>query len=521
MDLSPTDTILAAMPPLLVLLLLLARGWSGARAGMAGWLLALLIAVVRFGADEAVLINAHIRALVLTVDVVYIIWTALFLYLVVQEAGALARIAAWFSELTEDATLRVLWLGWVFASFLQGVGGFGIPIAVVAPLLMGLGLAPLPALVIPSLGHAWAATFGSLGSSFIALLGVTGETAADLGEPAAVLLGAAALGAGAMVAHAYGGWAALRRVWPAVLLIGGGMAITQYMLVRADLWRLGSTGAGLTGMVMAFAWTRRQRQATPTTTKRDPGPSLLLASSGYLALVLLAIMVKGLAPLTENLGSWRLSLALSAVTTARGWETAETASLGLAPLTHTGSILLVSALFAALVYRHAGWLGKNRLRPLLANTMRRGHRSALGILTMMMMAIVMTNAGMTHTLAEGLSDAVPARLYHFVASAIGAVGAFITGSNTNSNAILGALQRDTALLLGLSLPWVLALQTASAGLASMLAPAKILVGMSTVGIPVDDQRGTEGRVLLRLLKYGGLLLLGITLLAYGLRNLGS
>ena len=206
MTITLADTLLSAAPPLLVLLLLVVRGWSGARAGMAGWLLALVLAVAHFGAGGALLFYAHARAFALTIDVVYIIWAALLLYLLVLEAGALSRIAAWFGSLTDDAGLRILLLGWVFASFLQGVGGFGVPIAVVAPLLVGLGLPPLTAIVIPSIGHSWAVTFGSLGSSFIALLGVTGAEALAVGPPTAILLGGAAFGCGALVAHAYGGW---------------------------------------------------------------------------------------------------------------------------------------------------------------------------------------------------------------------------------------------------------------------------------------------------------------------------
>ena len=533
MTISPADTLLSATPPLLVLLLLVLRGWSGARAGLAGWILALVLAILHFGAGARLLAYAHLRALVLTFDVVYIIWSALLLYLIVLEAGALARIANWFESLTEDAVLRVLLLGWVFASFLQGVGGFGVPIAVVAPLLVGLGVPPLNAVVIPSIGHSWSVTFGSLGTSFIALLGVTGADAAAVAPPTAILLGAAAFGCGALVAHAFGGWPALRRALPAVLVIGAVMAGTQYVLVQLDLWRLGATGAGLAGTLAALLWTRvlRPRSAgtrvlRPRSTQKPASdaatpdrPSLRLAIVGYAALVILALLVKGVPPISETLGSWRLSVALPAVTTARGWEAAATDSLGVALLSHPGSILLASALLAAFLYRRSGWLPAGHGRALLSGTYQRWRRSALGILTMMMMALVMANAGMTRALAEGLSQAVPAELYGFVATLIGAIGAFMTGSNTNSNAVFGALQRDTALLLGLSVPWVLALQTASGALSSMLAPAKILVGMSTVGIRPGDTAGAEGQALRHLLKYGGLLLLGITLIAYALGRL--
>jgi lactate permease len=159
----PLNVILALLPPLVVLILMVGFRWGGSRAGTVGWLVALVIALARFGVGGEVLFYAHIRALILTIDVVLIVWTALLLYFVVKEAGALEVIAGWFSALTADETLRVLLLGWIFTSFLQGVGGFGVPVAVVAPLLVGLGLPAMTAVLVPSLGHAWAVTFGSLG----------------------------------------------------------------------------------------------------------------------------------------------------------------------------------------------------------------------------------------------------------------------------------------------------------------------------------------------------------------------
>ncbi len=92
-----------------------------------------------------------------------------------DEAGAIRTIGQALPYLTADRGMQALVIGWVFASFLQGVGGFGVPVAVIAPILVGLGFTPLSAVIIPSLGHGWAVTFGSLGSSFQALLAATGE----------------------------------------------------------------------------------------------------------------------------------------------------------------------------------------------------------------------------------------------------------------------------------------------------------------------------------------------------------
>lgn len=525
MSITPLNVLLAAAPPLVVLILMVGFRWGGSKAGPAGWIVALALAILNFGAGAELLFYAHIRSLVLTADVVYIVWAALLLYLIVERAGALQVIADWFTNLTSDSMLRILLLGWVFTSFLQGVGGFGVPVAIVAPLLVGLGLSPLAAVVIPSVGHAWAVTFGSLGSSFIAMLGVTGLTAAYLGPPAALLLGIAAFGCGLMVAHAYDGWRGVRHALPAVLFLGAVMALGQYILVAFGLWNIGATGGALAGLlaglwVTRWAFYRRADGETPPAvpapeTQTQRAPSFREAIAGYIVLVVLAILITGVEPIKALLGRVQLAVAIPEVQTSLGWVTEATPELGLKVLAHTGAVLIYSSLIAYWLYRSRGYIEAGAMPALLRGVRKGGVKPAIGILSMVAMATVMANAGMTRTLAEWMSQAVPASLYAFVAAAIGALGSFMTGSNTNSNAVFSTLQMDTAILLGLSVPMVLATQTAAAALFSLLAPAKIIVGASTVGMS-----GDEGTVLRHLLLYGGLLLLLVALLAFALLLLG-
>ena len=87
---------------------------------------------------------------------------------------------------------------------------------------------------------------------------------------------------------------------------------------------------------------------------------------------------------------------------------------------------------------------------------------------------------------------------------IGLLGAFMTGSNTNSNVVFTALQQSTAGLVGASTAVILAAQTTGGALGSMIAPAKLIVGCSTAGL-----EGKEGQVLRITLRYG----LAIALLA--------
>lgn len=108
---------------------------------------------------------------------------------------------------------------------------------------------------------------------------------------------------------------------------------------------------------------------------------------------------------------------------------------------------------------------------------------------------------MTLLLAQGLSTVMQSA-YPLAAPLVGMLGAFATGSNNNSNVLFASLQKNAAILLGLDPRWLLAAQTAGGSLGSMIAPAKIIVGCSTVGL-----KGRDGEVLRTTLLYG--LVIGI------------
>ncbi|MCX7855019.1 MAG: L-lactate permease, partial [Anaerolineae bacterium] len=117
------DWLLSLAPIAAVLVLMVGLRWSGVRAGLVGWLTALAVAALRFGAGPAVLLWAQVRGLFFSLSVLYIIWPALLFYRVTDEAGAVAAIGLSLPRLTADRAFQALILGWVFSAFLQGVGG--------------------------------------------------------------------------------------------------------------------------------------------------------------------------------------------------------------------------------------------------------------------------------------------------------------------------------------------------------------------------------------------------------------
>src|SRR3990172_1698371 len=506
MPLTFLTWILAFLPVLAVLVLMLGFGWGGSRAGAVSWFAALIVAAAFFGAGPELLAYAQVKAVLLSLDVLYIIWTALLLFHTAAEAGALTSIGRALTALTPDRMMQGLLLGWLFASFLQGLGGFGVPVAVAAPLLVSLGFSPVTAVVMACVGHGWAVNFGSLATSFQTLLAVTNLPGELLAADSAILLGIASYFSGALVAFLADGWKGLLRGLPAVLVLGMVMSVSQYLLVTNGIWTLGATGGAMVGLLAGLAlarwpfYRRAAPQAQPAadfTSRNGKQPnSLWLAVSGYVILVLLAFGINLIPPVSTLMSSLQLNLNFPQLETANGWVTPAGTGRPIDIFGHPGAILLYASLLSYFIYKKSGSYDPGAEKRIFSKVTRGAVNSSLGILAMVGMAVVMTHAGMTNLLAQGLSLAF-GPIYPLVSPFIGALGAFITGSNNNSNVLFSVLQMNTAQLLGLPVPLILGAQTAGGSLGSIMAPAKGVVGCSTVGLHRE-----EGRVVGKVIAYG-------------------
>ncbi len=526
---------LASMPILVVLVLMAGLRWGGAKAGPVGWLSALVVAVVAFGAGPRLLFYSQVRGLLLSLYVLYIIWFALALYHVVNEAGAIQAISSGVARLTADRTMQLLILSWVFSSFLQGVTGFGVPMAVVAPLLIGLGFAPVTAVVAASIGHAWAVTFGSVASSMYAMIAVTGIDGPQLAPWSAALLGVTCVACGLTAAYLHRGWRSLRHSLLAVLVVGSAMAGTQYLMATHGLWPLAAFSGGLVGLIVvtgvarlplyrgAFDFELRTSrpldrlgpaQAQSGTTDAAPTVrnrmGLPLALSGYLILLIIVIVAKLVPPFPDLLDRVQIAVDFPQTRTALGWVNPAGRGRTISVFGHPGALLLYTCLMAYVIYRRAGCYAPGAAQRIVRQTVRGSIPSTIGILSMVGLALIMDNTGMTFVLAQGMSNAVGAA-FPFLAPFVGALGAFMTGSNTNSNVLFAPLQQRTATLLGVNTLLILGAQNVGGAVGSVFAPAKVIVGCSTAGLA-----GREGEVLKLNLLYGMLIIAVMGLLTFGL-----
>ena len=498
--------LLACLPILIIVILMIVFHWGADRAGAAGYLSALLIALVFFGANPQLIAYAHGKALLLTIDVLAIIWAAFLFYRITDEAGAIRVIGNALPHLTNDRCMQAILIGWVFATFLQGFGGFGVPVAVIAPIMIGLGFSPLASIIMASVGHAWGVTFGSLGSSFNALLAASNLPASVLAPPSALFLGVAGLLSGMIVAQYAGGWSNLRRLLLPVIILGVVMGSVQYFVAVSGPWNISTLLAGIAGMAVGFPLAYRNAEHTNNNGDLDLR-AVMIALSAYAILIVVTLGVQLIQPLKNLLSGIEIEVLFPELSTTFGYVTPAGPGRNLVVFRHTGMVLFYVCILSYLVYKAFGLYQAGALGRILGGTMRRMIPSSVGIASMVTMAVIMELAGMTDTLARSLAEGV-GPLYPLVAPWIGALGAFITGSNTNSNVVFTGLQMTTAELLGYSVPIILAAQTAGAALMSVVAPTKVVVGTSTGGMS-----GREGEIIRKLFIYIGLLVLSISVMS--------
>ena len=481
--------------------------WRAPSAGALAFLLALLIAWWLFQADVEVLAIASAKGLSLALFVLAIIWASVLLYNVIEGVGAMEVIGRRMAHLTRDSLPHSLLLAWAFSGFVQGVTGFGVPVAVVVPLMVMVGVRPMVAVVAVLIGHSWAVTFGSLGSSYYSIQLVTGIPGEEIAPTMALLFALPIVTTGLAVAHVAEGVAGVRRSAGVVLVAGAAMAVSTWGMAVLGAPQLASVVAGLVGCLAIWAFSQ-----VPVLVRRggrgeedasdapiEQGTSVELGfHTAFLPYYLLVVLTVGgqLGPVQQLLGHLRWELDYPSTITSLGLlvpAVEEYAAISL--LTHPAPIILVSLLATVALLTFRGLWNTGLTWRAVERTYHQSVSPTLGVVTMVMMALVMIHAGMTEVIARGLA-LVAGGAFPLISPFIGLLGAFMTGSNTNSNVMFGALQVETARALGMSAVVVASIQSIGGSVGSAVTPAKVLLSTALVGLSRQ-----EGDILRRALLY--------------------
>jgi len=496
---------LGAITPILVLLLVLVRWkWGGDKAGFVGLFTSILVAYFLFGGSGEAITLAVAKGMWVALSIILVIFPALSIYEVSREAGAFSAMRQGMQKFTPNKVLQVLAIGWIFVGFLQGITGFGVPVAVGAPLLIGLGVKPVKAVMITLLGQAWGNTFGTLG---IAWEGLVGQV--DLSDPllfrqtllwATGLLGGINLLAGAVIAWLAGGKIGLRHNYLTVLILGViqgagqmGLALLNPMLCNFMIVSL--------SLVVIFAIGRHpyyQREKdlevveVPEAVVEIPSGRMTInqAFLPYYFLVVATVVVLLNPVIKSFLGQWKFGFSFAAQTTKLGFTTKAVAMYApIAPLIHSGAFLLTAAAVGYVYYRCCGFIASGGMGIVVKNSFDKTVPSAIAIVGLTAMSKVMDDTGQTMVLAQGVVT-IAGAAYPLLAPFVGLLGTFMTSSNLSSNILFGGFQETVAGLLGVNKSPILAAQTAGGAIGSIIAPSKVLLGTSMAGI-----LGREGDII--------------------------
>lgn len=510
---------LCIVPILLLLLLMIKFQWGALKAAPFTLVITIAVSFLFFKANGTLITLELLKAAWNSVSIILVILTAIFLYEVSSEAKAFDTLNRLFKKVAPNELIRILLIGVVFASFLQGITGFGVPVLVAAPLLLNIGVAPMWAVVIPLLGHSWAGTFGTLALAWNALILQTGLENVDMIRRVALYASLFLLLLTfiytTLIAFFYGKGKAIKKGLVPILAIsiiqGGGQML--FSLFKPELASFVPSFIALLVLILLSKskWYNKEWQITDSkvmlredqdtlahkeqnTLPESNQMSVNQALLPYYLVTIITLAVLLIPFLNKALNQFSYGPSFIETSTRFGMvNTAIDQYAPIAPFTHASMFLLISALVSYLYYRKKGLIKNQALGPILTRTVKKALSPSIAVLSLLAISRVMAGTGQTLVLAEGISRVLN-EYYVVLSPFIGLLGSFITGSNMSSNILFGDFQLLTSQLIGLNSAAILGAQTGGGGIGTAIAPGNIILGTSTAGI-----LGSEGKVLSKIL----------------------
>lgn len=424
--------------------------------------------------------------MVALVPIIWVIFAAVFTFQVCTETGAMEDIRRLLIRICPDLRIQAVLIAFCFGGFLEAVAGFGTAVAIPAAMLISIGFEAVPAAVICLVANSVPVAFGVLGIPAITLANITQLDLTTLCRyiglqllPFAVLvpLGIALL--------ANRGRRLEGRVLIDVLLIGAVFSAVQTGVAFFAGAELVAVAASLASLCFYIALQRlRQPQADSLFSRQ-----LLRAVLPFAILLVLVLITRLIdIPFLKRVPCL-VTLTFTGHPVKVDW------------LTTPGTLLLVAAVVGGLI-QGVGW---RRLVTVLGQAAGKVKWTSVTIVSILVVAKVMASSGMimsVATMIAGLSGA----FFPLIAPLLGAMGTFVTGSDTSSNILLGELQKQTALSTGYDPHWIAAANTTGATAGKMISPQSLSIATTTLGIE-SRQRDIFRQTFLYCLIY--VLLLGV------------
>lgn len=492
-SLNPTGslwlTVLAALVPLLVLIFLLAvlRVTAWLSAIIAGIVTALL-GVLVWHAPLANLVKSYFfGALTGIWSIDWITFWGLIIFNTLVLTGNFDRFKNWLiHHTTADIRIQTIMLAWAFGALLEGVVGFGYPWAVVAPILVGLGIVDLDAIRVAALANNAPVSYGALGAPIIGLAAVTGlpllALSASIGHIVAVL----ALLPPWILIFLVSGWEGLAEAWPLAIIASLSYIAGQWPVARF----LGPYLPDVTGSLVSFwvlflfakIWRPRTvrgfgglpLESVRMSDRASDAPELGSFREAFFAwlpfLILIVVVIAWTGPWSHlpAINCFKISVATQSSITHKPL----TSLFNFTPL-GGGSSILASWLVILAILRPSGAI----LRQVFAKTCKQMWGALLVAPFMFALAYIFVYTGMANSLAYGFSKI--GAFFIVLAPVLGWIGVALSGSNTSTNAMFGPVQAVTGHLLNLPVLFLPSMNSVGAEVGKPIAPQTASVGVST------------------------------------------
>jgi lactate permease len=486
--------LVAAVPIIVALVMLGVFHRPAWQASFAGLIVGVVIAIAVWGMPVGLAINSVAAGMALAlIPVMWIVVNALLLYNIAVKSGRFEQFRQWMlAHLPDDRRLVLLVVAFSFGCLLEGISGFGTPVAITSALLVGLGFPVLEALTFTLIFNTAPVAFGALGTPITVLGAVTNLPAVPLGAMVGRQLPFFAFLLPFYVVGMYGGLRSITRLWPALVVSGGSFALAQFVTSNYLGYQLTDVLSSMTSLIVTIAFLKVWHP--------QPDPAFAVVRSETSA--------KSGAQV--GYGGWLPWVIVSVVVIV--WVHAEIARIGdikipwpglhnavyvtlyhkpygavwdFAPL-GTGTAILFAAIITALWTR----TGLSGFTGCVAKTWRQTRIAILTVMMIVGLAYLLNYSGMSYTL--GLGVASTGALFPFVSATLGWVAVFLSGSDTSGNALFGNLQVVAARQVGLD-PLLMAATNSSGGvMGKMISPQNIATGVSTT-----ELKGQEGVVFAR------------------------
>jgi lactate permease len=506
----PLSFLVAALPIVTMLVVLGVLRRPAWQAALVGLLVALLIGVAIWQFPPALAMAAIANGVAFALwPIVWIVLNALLLYNVAVKSGSFEALHSWIVEhLPNDRRIVMVLIGFPFGALLEGIAGFGTPVAIASSLLITLGFAPLDALVCTLMFNTAPVAFSAAGVPITTLAAVTHLPAPALAQMVGRQLPVIALLLPFYVTAVYAGPRGARAVWPFLLVAGGVFALMQFATSNFISFPVTDVVSSLSTIVAMLVFLRFWRprpdekfalQSRRPTNDRPPVAAWCAWAPWIVVTVAVIVWTACTIPrFGEVKIAWPVLHNAVSITLYKGMPYA--AVWDFQPLS-TGTAILAATLATAVLLR----LSVRQILECVTQTWLEARVAALTIVTTIGLAYLMNYSGLNYTLGLGASSL--GLLFVFVSPFLGWLAVITAGSDTAGNALFGNLQAIAANELGFN-PLLFAATNSSGGvLGKMVSLPNIAAGAA-----VTSMRSQEGHIFARTFRHSIVLTVILALL---------